>query len=41
MQDDIRSFLRDNYGLQVQSIQRMSIGVGGDTFRVGSVYNLL
>lgn len=34
MQDNIRSFLRDNYDLHVQSIQRMSIGVGGDTFRV-------
>ncbi|MGN0752996.1 MAG: phosphotransferase [Aristaeellaceae bacterium] len=34
MKPDIAAFLSRHYGLEVQEIDRMSTGVGGDTFRV-------
>lgn len=34
MQNEIGAFLKQHYGLEVQSCHRMTTGVGGDTFRV-------
>lgn len=34
MQNEILTFLRREYGLEVSSVCRMTTGVGGDTFRV-------
>lgn len=34
MQNEINTFLKQHYGLDVQSCHRMTVGVGGDTFRV-------
>lgn len=36
MEQQIRELLSDRYGLDVQSVSRMTTGVGGDTFRIHS-----
>ena len=36
MQEQIRTFLHHTYAIDVNAVSRMTTGVGGDTFRVGS-----